>query len=190
MRSTSRDFSKWLPQIAQLGVHELRSGNIAQIDYVNSLGVRSGEILYGKPKDDTLDKPGTLPVKDLDAWKRMVTEHVKAANGRVKYWEVWNEPPNGTGKDQTPADYGHLVAATYDAVKAVDPTAKVGFATKSVDVNYLELALQGGTKGKYDYIVYHPYEVLDGDRREYRLRADVSQHRERHAQDAGRERSG
>ena len=75
---------------------------------------------------------------------------------------MWNEPPNFTGKDQTPADYARLVVTAYDAVKQVDPAFRIGLAAKSVHVNYLEQVIQAGAKDHFDYIVLHPYEVLSG----------------------------
>ncbi|MCX7006830.1 MAG: hypothetical protein NTY53_06220 [Kiritimatiellaeota bacterium] len=80
----------------------------------------------------------------------------------MKYWEVWNEPPNFTGRDQTPADYARIVVSAYDAAKAADPNCRVGLAAKSVHVNYLEQVLKAGAKGHFDFITLHPYEVLDG----------------------------
>jgi len=118
--------------------------------------------LIGNPKWNKKDAPGTLPVNNLPGWSSYVTELAKHVKGRVKHFEVWNEPPNFTGKDQTPADYAKLVVASYDAVKAVDPTALVGLAAKSSHVNYLEQVIKAGAKDHFDYIVLHPYEVLDG----------------------------
>jgi hypothetical protein len=85
---------------------------------------------------------------------------VKHVDGKIKYWEVWNEPPNGVGKNKTPADYAKVVAAAYDAAKAVDPNCLVGLCAKSVHVNYLEQVIQAGAKDHFDYIVLHPYETL------------------------------
>ena len=80
----------------------------------------------------------------------------------MRRYEVWNEPPNFTGKDQTPADYAKIVVAAYKAAKAVDPDCLVGLAAKSCHVDYLEQTILAGAKGHYDYIVLHPYEILDG----------------------------
>src|SRR5207244_2936009 len=105
------------------------------------------------------DKKGTLPVNNLPAWSKYVSEVVKHARGRINHWEVWNEPPNGTGRDQTAADYAKIVIAAYDAAKAVDPTCKIGIAAKSVAVTYLDQAIAAGAKGHFDYVTLHPYEV-------------------------------
>jgi alpha-L-arabinofuranosidase len=91
-----------------------------------------------------------------------VADRVKAANGKVKYWEIWNKPPKGTGQDQTPADYAKIVVSAYNVIHAADPSFKVGLAAKSVHVNYLEQVINAGAKDHFDYIVLHPYEVLGG----------------------------
>ena len=133
-----------------------------QMKYLGDHHFEFGGLLLTSPDWNKQDKPGTLPVNNLAGWSRYVSESVKHCKDRIKYWEVWNEPPNFTGKDQTPADYAKIVVASYDAAKAADANALVGLAAKSAHVNYLEQVIKAGAKGHYDYIVLHPYEVLDG----------------------------
>ncbi|MDD5262770.1 MAG: hypothetical protein PHD76_13070 [Methylacidiphilales bacterium] len=177
---TPEAYAKWIPQMAEIGIHfnrtcatnwsavEAEEGKWTwevldnQMRYLTDHGIGFGAILHGSGKWNTLDKPGTLPVNNLPAWSTYVSEVAKHVQGRVKYFEVWNEPPNGTGRNQTPADYAKIVVSAYDAVKAVDPTAKVGLAAKSVHVNYLDQAIRDGAKGHFDYVIFHPYEVLGG----------------------------
>ena len=93
-------------------------------DYHTKTGF--GGILAGNAPWNKLDARGTMPVHNLTAWSAYVTELVTHVHGRIKYWEVWNEPPNGTGRTQTAADYARLVVASYDAVEAVDPDCRIG----------------------------------------------------------------
>ena len=132
------------------------------MSYLESQHMTFGGILAGSPKWNTKDRPGTLPVNNLPAWSEYVSEVVKHAKGKIHYWEVWNEPPNGTGRDQTAADYARIVMAAYDAAKAADPTCRIGIAAKSVHVNYLDQAIAAGAKGHFDYVTLHPYEVMNG----------------------------
>lgn len=134
----------------------------AQWSYLTEQHMVFGGTLIGNPKWNTADKPGSLPVNNLPGWSNYVSEVVKHARGKVKVWEVWNEPPNFTGKDQTPADYAKIVAAAYDAAKAADPTCLIGLAAKSAHVNYLEQVINAGAKDHFDFITLHPYEVLGG----------------------------
>lgn len=177
---SARDNARWLPQMAAIGlaVHrtphtdwgavEPEPGKWAwgpldeQMKYLDEHKFAYGAILAGSPKWNTADAPGSLPVNNLAGWSRYATELAKHVKGRVRRFEVWNEPPNFTGKDQTPADYAKIVVASHDAVKAVDPTALVGLAAKSAHVSYLEQVILAGARDHFDYVVLHPYEVLDG----------------------------
>ncbi len=177
---TSQELEKWIPQMEAIGIRNIRTfrsnwdavepeqgkWNWALVDkqmaYLSEHHFEFGGLLLGSPAWNTKDKPGTLPVNNLPAWSNYVSELVKHCQGKVKYWEVWNEPPNFTGKDQTPADYAKIVVSSHDAVKAADPAALVGLAAKSAHLNYLEQVIKAGAKGHYDYIALHPYELLDG----------------------------
>jgi hypothetical protein len=176
----AQDSQTWIPQMREIGIRYLRSGGTGwgmvqpengrfdfkdldeQLDYFGKQGILTGGLLLGNPAWNSVDPPGSLPVNNLAGWSRYVTEMVKHAGGRVKWWEVWNEPPNFTGRDQTPADYAKIVVSAYDAAKAADPTCRVGLAAKSAHVQYLEAVIKAGAKDHFDYITLHPYEILDG----------------------------
>jgi hypothetical protein len=169
----------WIPQMAAIGITNTRTINSGwsevepaagkwrwdaldkQMKYLEEQKVSYGGILIGNPKWTKNHKPGSLP-EDIEGWSKYVTETVKHCKGRVKYWEVWNEPPNGTGKDQTPADYAKLVAAAYKAAKAADPDCLIGLAAKSAHINYLDQVIAAGARGHFDYVTLHPYEVGGG----------------------------
>ena len=177
---TSQTPEKWMPQMAAIGIRYNRGvqtkwdlvepaegqWNWKDVDRemqcMTDNHVESGVVLIGNPAWSDKGLPGKLrlPVNNLAGWSNYVTEMAKHLKGKVKYWEVWNEPPNGIGKDQTAADYAKIVVAAYDAVKAVDPNCLVGMEAKSVHVNWLEQTIQAGAKDHFDYIILHPYEVL------------------------------
>ncbi|QDU55306.1 GH39 family glycosyl hydrolase [Aeoliella mucimassa] len=175
-----RDYERWVPQMQELGFASYRTphcnwGSLepepgrwefaeldAQMDYLDAHGFRYGALLIGNPNWNTADPPGHLPVNNLEAWSNYVTQVAKHVKGRTTRLEIWNEPPNFTGKDQTPEDYAKIVVAAYDAAKAVDPSFQIGLAAKSAHVNYLEQTIRAGAKNHFDYIVLHPYEVMDG----------------------------
>jgi len=175
---TMRYPDKWMPQMVKAGIRVARTCRTewpsvepkqgewswteldGQMAYMAELGIAHGGMLVWSPKWNAKDKPGSLPVNNIEGWSKYVTEVVTHCKGKVKYWEVWNEPPNFIGKDQTPADYAKIVMASYKAAKAADPDCMVGLAAKSAHVNYLEKVIQAGAKGHYDYITLHPYEIL------------------------------
>jgi len=170
---TAEDNGTWIPQMAAIGLREFRSplvgwGTIElekgtwawesldrQIDYLTAHKFRYGILLLGNAKWNKLDPPGSLPVNNIAGWADYVTAVAKHVKGKANCFEVWNEPPNFTGKDQTPADYSRIVVAAHDAAKAVDPHCRIGLAAKSAHVNYLEQVIRAGAKDKFDYIVLH-----------------------------------
>lgn len=177
---SAQDAAHWVPQMQTIGLRYYRAGPTgwAQVEpeqgkfdwkhldehmhYLTEHGFVFGGLLNGGVKWNTLDKPGTLPVNNLPAWSNYVSEIVKHSKDRIKRWEIWNEPPNGTGRDQTAADYAKIVVSAYDAAKKADPDCLIGLAAKSVHINYLEQAIKAGAKDHFDYITLHPYEVLNG----------------------------
>src|SRR5688572_25449508 len=164
----------------ELGVRFLRSGAMqwgavepeegkwtwtnldAQMRYLQERQMKTGALLIGSPGWNKADAPGHLPVNNLSAWSRYVSELVKHLKGQVTWFEVWNEPPNFTGPKQTPADYAKIVVSAYDAAKTANPDCLVGLAAKSAHANYLEQVIKAGAKDHFDWISLHPYEVLDG----------------------------
>ncbi|QDT16449.1 GH39 family glycosyl hydrolase [Alienimonas californiensis] len=177
---SANDLARWMPQMAAIDLAVYRTPNTnwgsvepepgvwhwetldAQIDYLERRGFQYGALLIGNPRWNEADLPGHLPSNNVEGWSNYVTRLATHLKGHVRRYEVWNEPPNFTGKDQTPADYAKLVVAAYDAVKAVDPDAQIGLAAKSAHVNYLEQTILAGAKDHFDFIVLHPYEALDG----------------------------
>ncbi len=174
----AKDNQRWMPQMAEAGLRYYRTAHTLwgsletepgvwqwreldeQMDYLDSQGMTYGGILIGSPEWNRLDPPGHLPVNHLVGWSRYVTQTVTHCRARIRRWEVWNEPPNFTGKNQTPADYAKLVVAASQAAKAAVPSCLIGLAAKSAHLNYLEQVIAAGAKDHFDYITLHPYEIL------------------------------
>jgi hypothetical protein len=175
-----QDNERWIPQMAAIGLTSYRTphcdwGSLevkpgewnwanldAQMDYLDQHGFAYGCLVIGNPKWNEADPRGHLPVNNIEGWTNYVSQLARHVRRRTKRLEIWNEPPNFTGKDQTPADYAKLVVAAYDAAKAVDPAFEIGLAAKSSHVNFLKQVIDAGAKDHFDYVVLHPYEVLDG----------------------------
>jgi hypothetical protein len=172
--ASTRNFKSWAPAVSKLGVKWVRGfdtfndiepqpgkWNWKGVDHELDVAAGnrlqlSGFFLYGNP---WIPSPSGLPITNLPAWTDYVSRLVKHVDGGVKYWEVWNEPPNFT-TNASPADYATLVRATYDAAHAADPSCHIGLAAQSVNLNYLDQALQAGAADHFDYLTLHPYEVL------------------------------
>lgn len=148
----------WLGAMADAGVTTVRN-----FDDSAATGDKLTPILKaGLSAVGILWMPGTstLPVNELDAWRSHVSSEVTAHKGRVKYWEVWNEPPNFT-EDKSPASYAKVVAAAYDAAKAADPSVQIGLAAKSNHINFLAESIAAGAADKFDFVTLHPYETAE-----------------------------
>ncbi|MGN7970584.1 FlgD immunoglobulin-like domain containing protein [Microbacterium sp. 22296] len=81
---------------------------------------------------------------------------------RVRVWEVWNEPNTEYywRGGATAQQYGALLKATYDAIKAVDPTATVlvGGLDQFNDP-FMQGVHAAGAGNSYDALAIHVYTV-------------------------------
>ncbi|WP_422082100.1 GH39 family glycosyl hydrolase [Ulvibacterium sp.] len=120
------------------------------IDFVLSQGVEPWlQTSYGNPIYDGgggIHLSAGLPSSEeaLQAWDEWVNAMVKRYRGRVKFWEVWNEPDN---KDKTPPEqYADLFIRTAENIKAKIPDATI-FALSQASLgkkgqNYVETFLK------------------------------------------------
>jgi hypothetical protein len=84
---------------------------------------------------------------------------------RMTYWEVWNEEniPEFWPPTPNPFEYLNLLKATYQAIKAADPTAKVilgGLANVGINAdgsNYLQTLYDLGGAPYFDVVSIHYY---------------------------------
>ncbi|MCL5961592.1 MAG: endo-1,4-beta-xylanase [Chloroflexi bacterium] len=66
-----------------------------------------------------------------EAWQNYVTQTVSHFKGRVRYWEVWNEPdlinPDGSGVfwHWSVSDFYQLLKTGYKAAKAANPDSQI-----------------------------------------------------------------
>ena len=118
-------------------------------------------------------KASNPPDNDAD-WVDFCTQVATRAAGRIKYWEVWNEPNAGNAwYTGTHARYAELCRLASGAIKAVMPTAKicgpcvtswgsvpVGSAAATWFATALEASDGAGGKCKdwLDAITVHLYE--------------------------------
>lgn len=101
----------------------------------------------------------TFLVQLVDNMKNLTPEHVRRVvtryKGRVKYYEVCNEPNFSSKPDEYFA--GHKMA--WQIVKEVDPQAKVmGPATVNLNLEWLARLYELGFKDVSDIISLHDYE--------------------------------
>lgn len=142
-------------------------------DIVDNLVSRGMEpwicLCYGNPiwSERAANVRGAIGVppifceEEAAAWDRYVSECVKRYRGKVKMYEIWNEPD---GKHcwrhgVNAAEYGKFVKRTSAAIRAADSEAKVlaGSFFSSGSTTYLHDFLKELTPGDIDCITYHQY---------------------------------
>ncbi len=101
----------------------------------------------------------------LDPWLTYVKTEVARYKHRIHYWEVWNEPDHIFWLD-TPENYVLLFNQTAEAVKQVDPSAKVlngglTFIPTPQDAALRQALLTKGDRAHWDIFAYHSYMTLE-----------------------------
>jgi polysaccharide biosynthesis protein PslG len=67
------------------------------------------------------------PPRDLGAFRELMQVLATRYRGRIRSWEIWNEPDNPDFWRGSVADYAALLTAGAGAVRSADPQAKVVF---------------------------------------------------------------
>jgi hypothetical protein len=68
------------------------------------------------------------PAKNMQDWLDFVTAFVTRYKGRIRAYEIWNEPNlsrEWCGRPPNPAEYAALLKASYQQIKAIDPNALI-----------------------------------------------------------------
>ena len=63
----------------------------------------------------------SAPPRDVAEWENYVFKTVEHFRGRVRHWEVWNEPCWQGFFSGTPEEYAELLKVAYRAIKRADP---------------------------------------------------------------------
>ena len=89
--------------------------------------------------------PGECAPPSISAWDQYVTAIVTNAAGRIKYWELWNEPDQANSYCGDLATMVTMAQHAYRIIKSIDPSAMVlsPSATGRTGATWLELLHQG-----------------------------------------------
>ena len=98
-----------------------------------------------------------FPPRDWGDWQRFVTALVTHAKGRVRAWEIMNEPDLWSeGFCGTYDDYRQYLRIAHDVVKRADPKAQV-LCAAFVFSEWLSRLLADGSASLFDGVCVHPY---------------------------------
>ena len=126
-----------------------------------------GNSLYTDIAKEVFGAVGCPPIKteeERKAWSNYVKATVTHFKGRIRYYEVWNEPDGKWCWKHGPdgEELGNFIIDTAKACKAADSECKViGFATCLTDKDYLEKAAQTGCLDYIDAVSYHAYGTVE-----------------------------
>lgn len=112
-------------------------------------------------------KPWTQ--EGYDAWIESFRKTVERYKGRIRHWEIWNEPNIGFWKGPK-EDYPKLVTAAFRVLHEIDPDASIlACSAAGADFGFIGMCRENGME--YDDISYHDYptDVFEG-----RFRAELA----------------
>lgn len=181
--------SGWMKTEQQEGIYDF-SWLDAIVDKLLSLGMEPwlnlsyGNPLYTEVARVTFGAVGCPPIgteREMQAWLNYVKAAVIHFQGRVKLYEIWNEPDFGyswkhfDGENiaernlrQNALEYGVFARDTAMAIKEADKTAQVAaFALGRIaNLEFVNNALSTGLADVIDYVSFHIYSSTDNKRKQ------------------------
>jgi Glycosyl hydrolases family 39 len=98
--------------------------------------------------------------KTLDLWIQYVEKLATRYRGRIKHYEIWNEPSDKKYFQGSIDDLVELTCAAHRAIKAIDPEALIvspASAGTGGHIDYLHNWLKRGGKRCIDVVAHHFY---------------------------------
>ena len=89
------------------------------------------------------------PPADNQDWRDYITAVAQRYKGRIRYYEIWNEPNDTTYYTGTVAELAEPTAEAYSILKAVDPGNTV-VSPAAYRPGYLDQLLQAGVGANVD----------------------------------------
>lgn len=107
--------------------------------------------------------PPTRDPEAMDAWKKFLAAAADRYKGRVRYWEMANEPNIRIFWQPEPdaVEYAQFVIEGSKVLKSVDPNCKIcAGVTAGIVLDYIREFLAAGTVPHFDVFVYHAYRTV------------------------------
>jgi len=153
---------------------DFAKGGEHSIDLALSQGMSVMAILDARWGNETLfnDLPFASPIwEHLDLWEDFATQCVNHYRGRIRYWEILNEPPffwfypTPAGvripdkmsdlKRASIKNYVAFLRASARAIRAADPLAKIVVGSGFYDALFLRGVYEHGGKDLFDIASVH-----------------------------------
>lgn len=105
--------------------------------------------------------PGaSSPPAEMTAWENFIRAAVARAAGRIRYWEVWNEPEDPVFYSGDVATMVKLQKSAFETIKAIDPSLMVLTPSSIGSVagfKWMSAFLAAGGGRYADIIAFHGY---------------------------------
>jgi putative glycosyl hydrolase len=110
--------------------------------------------------------PGQCAPPVISAWDQYVTAIVTNSAGRIKYWELWNEPDQKGFYCGDLATMATVAQHAYRIIKSIDPSAMVlsPAATGRTGATWLDSFIKAGGLHTFDIVAFHGYEGVHAER--------------------------
>jgi len=96
------------------------------------------------------------PPTNIQDWNDYVTAVAQRYKGRIRFYEIWNEPNDNTYFTGTVAQLAQLTQSAYQILKGVDPQNTVS-SPAAYSAGYLDTLLAAGAGQYVDVIGHHFY---------------------------------
>jgi len=124
-----------------------------------------GNRLYTESAENVFGAVGCPPIftgREKEAWNNYVSETVRHFSGRVKWYEIWNEPDgiHCWKHGVNPHEYAEFAIATARTIQTADPKAKaIAGALCSVNLPYFKDIFEDGVCSEADAVSFHRYSA-------------------------------
>jgi hypothetical protein len=109
--------------------------------------------------------PGECAPPSISAWDQYVTAIVTNTAGRIKYWELWNEPDQANSYCGDLATIVTMAQHAYRIIKSIDPSAMVlsPSATGRTGAKWLDSFIKAGGLHTFDIAAFHGYDGVQAE---------------------------
>lgn len=134
------------------------------INNANSEGINViEELVFGNRLYNNNEVAIPVSGEYKQAYLNYVKAFVSHFKGRIRAYEVWNEPNaiKFNANNTTAAQYASLLRDVYSLIKSIDPDALViGVALSGADTTYMDSILAAGAAEYMDAFSIHPYNKM------------------------------
>jgi hypothetical protein len=155
------DFSNWFQTEPEKGLFQWfdEKVGIAEKYGINILAVIEKPPYWASSKQAAKNEPlynfMNHPPRDYKGFGEYVYRMVNHYKGRIKYWEVWNEPYIEGFWNGTKVEFVGLMKTAYEAAKRADPSCIV--VAPAGRYEYIKGIFELGAYQYLDVLSYHQY---------------------------------